>query len=227
VSLQNDIAAHGFHLADGVLDAAKVADLVASLNSAVSLDSPHAVRNLLDRVPELRLLCRSSKLANQVATVIGNGARCVRALLFDKTPDANWKVAFHQDRCIAVQRRLDVPGFGPWSVKAGVPHVQPPVRILESMLTARIHLDDCGPDNGPLRVSPASHQLGFLDDASIERLRANAQTVTAQAGGVLYMRPLLLHASSAARSPSHRRVIHLEFAAMSLPGQLEWHAAGH
>jgi hypothetical protein len=36
------------------------------------------------------------------------------------------------------------------------------------------------------------------------------------------MRPLLLHASSPAADPRHRRVIHLEFAAEPLPGGLEW-----
>jgi ectoine hydroxylase-related dioxygenase (phytanoyl-CoA dioxygenase family) len=109
-------------------------------------------------------------------------------------------------------------------VKAGVPHVQPPVQILQSMLTARIHLDDCGPENGPLRVCPGSHHHGLLDDQAIEHLRQTAVSVLAKAGDVLYMRPLLLHASSAAISPSHRRVIHLEFAGVSLPDGLEWYS---
>jgi hypothetical protein len=40
------------------------------------------------------------------------------------------------------------------------------------------------------------------------------------------MRPLLLHASASARVPGHRRVIHLEYAAESLPDGLEWYGTG-
>ena len=37
------------------------------------------------------------------------------------------------------------------------------------------------------------------------------------------MRSLLLHASSTAATADHRRVIHLDFAARSLPAPLEWY----
>jgi len=37
------------------------------------------------------------------------------------------------------------------------------------------------------------------------------------------MRPLTLHASSAATSPSHRRVLHIEYITGGLPGGLEFH----
>jgi hypothetical protein len=216
------IHADGFYLALRVLDSTQVTALVADVERNVRADAPHAVRNLLDRVPELRKLAETGPILADVEGVLGEGARCVRAILFDKTPQANWKVAFHQDRSIAVRSRVEVPGFGPWSVKAGVPHVQPPCWVLEAMLTARIHLDNCGPDNGPLRVSPGSHRLGIIDDVHIDRLRANSRSVVARAGDVLYMRPLLLHASSSAEIPSHRRVIHLEFANTLLPAGLEW-----
>jgi len=212
----------GFHLERGIFSPLEVAKFIVLLEQSTPSDRPHAFRNLLEHIPELRPLVLSGRLAEQVAAILGSDARCVRAILFDKTAGANWKVAFHQDRGIAVARRLDAPGFGPWSVKAGVPHVQPPIQILESMLTARIHVDDCGPENGPLRVSPGSHRLGLLDDTAIERVRQTSIPVIAQAGDVFYMRPLLLHASSTAKSPSHRRVIHLEFAAVSLPSGLEW-----
>lgn len=39
------------------------------------------------------------------------------------------------------------------------------------------------------------------------------------------MRPLLLHASSPAASPGHRRVLHVESAAAGLPGGLQWYEA--
>ena len=148
----------------------------------------------------------------------------VRGILFDKTPGANWKVGWHQDLSIAVKKRVDVPGFGPWSEKAGVPHVQPPCAVLEQMLTIRLHLDECGEDNGPLRVLPGSHTKGKMAPQEIKAYRQATEPVICACprGGALLMRPLLLHASSLATSPKHRRVVHLEFAAQPLPGGLEW-----
>ena len=115
-------------------------------------------------------------------------------------------------------------GFAPWSVKARVVHVQPPREVLEGMVTLRLHLDDCFEENGPLYVLPRSHAHGVLSPAEVERWRATVRPAAcvAPAGGVLVMRPLILHASSPATSPSHRRVVHLEYASGHLPGGLQW-----
>jgi len=149
----------------------------------------------------------------------------VRALFFDKVPDANWKVPWHQDITIAVRERIDTLGFSGWSEKDGVPHVHPPEHVLNEMLSLRIHLDDCGQDNGPLRVLPGTHNKGVLGSEGIEFHKLqNAEVIcNAKAGDVLAMRPLLLHASSPAKSPSHRRVIHIEYACSPLPAGLNWH----
>ena len=149
----------------------------------------------------------------------------MRGLLFDKSPDANWKVAWHQDLSIAVNRRVELPGFGPWSEKAGVVHVQPPVEVLDNMLTVRLHLDDCLPDNGPLLVLPTTHTLGIIPPQSIPPLRQSiaASACTLKAGGVVLMRPLLLHASSTSTALKRRRVIHIEYApANALPAEIQW-----
>ena len=148
----------------------------------------------------------------------------MRSLFFDKTPDANWKVAWHQDLTIAVQQKMETQDFGPWSVKEGVVHVQPPASLLERMLTIRVHLDDCDSDNGPLQVLSDSHRHGKLTTEQISELRKIIEpaTCTIERGGAVLMRPLLLHASSPARIPKHRRVVHLEFATEPLPNGLQW-----
>lgn len=152
------------------------------------------------------------------------GARPVRGIFFDKVEGANWKVPWHQDVTIAVKERRDVPGFRGWSLKDGIPHVQPPVEVLEKMLTCRLSLDDCTPENGPLRVIPGSHRLGRLPKSEVLRLGHEGPAVECcvPAGGAVWMKPLLIHSSSKARVPSHRRVLHLEFAGCDLPGGLEW-----
>jgi ectoine hydroxylase-related dioxygenase (phytanoyl-CoA dioxygenase family) len=181
------------------------------------------LRNLLD-VPGVRALARSAPVRSVAEAILGPGCFTVRGLLFDKTPGANWRVAWHQDVMIAVRDRREVEGFEPWSEKAGVIHVQPPVEVLERMLAVRVHLDECGPGDGPVRVLPGSHRAGRLGPSHIDEWKARAAPVAclARRGGILAFRPLLLHASSPAESPSHRRVVHLEFAAGRLPGGLEW-----
>jgi ectoine hydroxylase-related dioxygenase (phytanoyl-CoA dioxygenase family) len=188
----------------------------------------YGMRDALRSLPEIRELANSAELLDLVRPVLGSDAFAVRGLLFDKTPGANWGVPWHQDLTIAVKERVEVVGFGPWTVKAGVTHVRPPVEVLEGMVTLRVHLDSCDALSGPLRVLPASHSLGRLGaEATRIRLERDAAVeCLVEAGGVVMMRPLLLHASSAAISPSRRRVIHLEYAAAPLPGGLEWFETG-
>ena len=132
-----------------------------------------------------------------------------------------------QDLSLAVRARAQVSGFGPWSTKDGIPHVQPPVELLEQMLTVRLHLDDANDSNGALRVLPGSHRLGRLSAERIQQLRREQCDIlcSASAGDGLLMRPLLLHASSRSTSLLHRRVLHVEYAAFTLPDELQWHEA--
>jgi ectoine hydroxylase-related dioxygenase (phytanoyl-CoA dioxygenase family) len=111
---------------------------------------------------------------------------------------------WHQDRTIALERRVDCPGFGPWSLKGGIVHVEPAVEVLEHMLALRLHLDDCDEANGPLRVIPGSQVLGRLTAIEIRRRCKRAPSVAClvPAGGVVLMRPLLLNASSIAAGAS-------------------------
>jgi ectoine hydroxylase-related dioxygenase (phytanoyl-CoA dioxygenase family) len=187
----------------------------------------YAIRNLTDVVPAVRQLHAHPNVARLVAAALGPEALLVRGLFFDKTRESNWGIFWHQDLSIAVRRREQVDGFRPWSVKAGIPHVQPPPEILDSMLTVRLHLDDCSEANGALRVIPGSHRSARLSLSESERLKQNSAPMTCEAarGGAVLMKPLLLHSSHKAVTDSHRRVVHLEFAAGPLPEPLEWYHA--
>jgi ectoine hydroxylase-related dioxygenase (phytanoyl-CoA dioxygenase family) len=211
----------GFEIVPLVLTEPEVAALKHALSS---LQVAPGHRNLTQRVSEIANLARSTKLVGLLSTSLGRTPFLVRSLFFDKTPKANWLVPWHQDLSIAVRKRLDLPGYGPWSIKEGVPHVQPPLLILEGMVTIRLHLDDCDKENGAVQVLPGSHEFGRLDASSIARIRLVQEPVTCSArrGDALIMRPLLLHASPPACSPSHRRVIHLEYSTGHLQEGLEW-----
>ena len=209
----------GFYIAPNVLDRNAIADLIAVLDCADMARSKRGAevfgaRNLLD-IPEIRVLANSPAIIPLFHPVLGQNAIPIRGIFFDKTPGANWPVAWHQDLTLAVIERRDLPGWTNWSVKRGAHHVNPPVSILQNMVTLRVMLDDCDADNGPLRVMPGSHRLGRLAREQIVECCASheEQECLGRAGDVLMMRPLLVHASSAARNPRHRRVVHIEFVA--------------
>jgi len=154
----------------------------------------------------------------------GSASRPVRAILFDKSAATNWALGWHQDRTIAVRERIDTEGFGPWSVKAGIAHVEPPFTLLEAMLTMRIHLDPVPDNNAPLLIAPGSHRLGRIAERDIDASVAGCGTLacTADRGDIwLYATPIL-HASARAVRPEHRRVLQVDFSAQQLPAGLDW-----
>lgn len=158
------------------------------------------------------------------ASVLGQSCRPVRAILFDKTSGANWALAWHQDRVIAVAGRVDVEGFGPWTRKHGALHVAPPFELLARMLTLRLHLDDVPSTNAPLLIAPGSHRLGRIAEADVRAVveRCGVVACTAVAGDVwLYATPIL-HSSEAATDASRRRVLQVDYAIDELPGGLQW-----
>ncbi len=182
----------------------------------------HGIRNLLSN-PVVRTIAGSDEVRRPLASVLGHECFAVRGIFFNKNPKANWKVTWHQDCVIAVSEKLDIEGWGPWSNKAGVIHVRPAITVLEQMLAIRIHLDDCGEENGPLRVIPGSHRDGILSDSEIQvRSKETAVACAALRGDAILMRPLILHSSPPATRPSNRRVVHLEFAAAELPHGATW-----
>ena len=86
---------------------------------------------------------------------------------------------------------------------------------LSQVLALRIHLDTAL--NGPLRVLPGTQTLGVLDDDRIHELSTTINPVEClvSAGGILAMRPLLIHSSSKSQTAADRRVLHIEYAASS------------
>ena len=131
---------------------------------------------------------------------------------------------WHQDRTIAVKQRFDVPDYGPWTVKHGVDHVEPPRAILQHMLTVRLFVDDCNEDNGPLHVVVGSHHQGRIAGGEMSAVVQHGPVfvATGRAGDVLLMKTLAVHSSRRATAGAHRRVLHVDYATMDLPAPLEW-----
>jgi ectoine hydroxylase-related dioxygenase (phytanoyl-CoA dioxygenase family) len=215
----------GFAITPSLLPTDEITKLITLIEARVApAQKRGGIRDIMTRVPQLRAVADAPALRDIVSQILGAEAVVIRSTLFDKTDGANWKVPWHQDVTIAVRERVESEGFGPWSVKEGVLHVQPPSEVLEHMVTIRVHLDACPASNGALRVMPRTHQLGRINqnDAPEYAIEDEAICCEAAAGEALVMRPLLLHASSIATKPSHRRVLHFDYAATTLPNGLRF-----
>jgi hypothetical protein len=150
--------------------------------------------------------------------------RPVRVIYFDKGPDNNWALGWHQDRTIAVRQKVELPGYSVWTVKQGIPHVEPPMAIIEGMLTVRVHVDQVDRENAPLRIVPGSHRLGRINDSMCSQVAIDHGEMEchADAGDIWLYRTAIVHASHKSAVVSRRRVVQIDYSADELPAPLEW-----
>ncbi len=188
--------------------------LLQAINESAPRRSRAGVRHALGLAPVAEL-SQQPQMIELARGVLGPDAYPFRATLFDKSPSANWLVVWHQDTALPLRERIEVPGWGPWSVKENVDYAHAPSHALSQVLALRVSCDDSTAENGPLRVLPRTHTLGVLSDDSIHQLATRIAPVdcVVPKGGVLAMRPLIVHASSKSQTDLPRRVLHIEYAA--------------
>ena len=208
----------GFAVIPEVFEQKEIEPLLQELGRANLPRSRAGVRHAM-RVRAVGEMARRAPLLEIAQEILGEGAFPYRATLFDKSAPANWLVVWHQDTALPLRERREVPGWGPWSVKEGVNYAHAPASTLEQVVALRVHLDDSTSENGPLRVLPGTHAFGVLTDEQIHVLSTKTAEVECLVGkgGVLAMRPLIVHASSKAQTEMPRRVLHIEYAG---PGAL-------
>ena len=209
-----EIASNGFAIRNRLFPEGWVSNALDEEIKSSATKSRAGLRHAM-RFGSVRALATSSPLRDLACEVLGPRAFAFRATVFDKSPEANWLVVWHQDTALPLRHRIDAPAWGPWSVKAGIPYAHAPSEVLAQVLALRIHLDDSNAENGPLRVLPGTHALGVLTDDRVHELAAvmSAVDCIVPKGGVMAMRPLLIHASSKSRTEAPRRVLHIEYAA--------------
>lgn len=224
-----NIAENGFSVLDNVYSEQEVAAILREIEMADQSKETFrkssdlfAIRRFLIEVPSVHTIIFNTALRSIIKQVFGNDYFVVKSIYFDKPPASNWFVAYHQDLTISVERRIEIEGFGPWTIKQGQYGVQAPITVLEKNFTIRIHLDDTNENNGALRVIQGSHLKGIYRPETIDRTREKEVSCNVSRGGVMIMRPLLLHSSRRTTNNSRRRVIHIEFSNQKLPGGLQW-----
>jgi ectoine hydroxylase-related dioxygenase (phytanoyl-CoA dioxygenase family) len=243
----------GYQIIRGVLSPGEIDCLLAALSAAHHARSRAGARHLMSSAAVAEV-ANDPRLLALARKILGPTVVPFRATLFDKSPSANWLVPWHQDTALPLRERSEAPGWGPWSLKAGVLYAHAPASALERVVALRLHLDDSTPENGPLRVLPGTHTLGVLTDEEVAALVGTpyvaasfssasfslppdaalkrAATCAGRSiapvecvvprGGVVAMRPLLLHASSKSRIDAPRRVLHIEYSdTLTFAGGLE------
>ncbi len=204
----------GFTVLPGLFPCESLDRLLQDINALAPRRSRAGVRHALG-LPPVAAAARHPRMIDLAREVLGPDAFPFRATLFDKSPLANWLVVWHQDTALPIRERLDLPGWGPWSVKEGIIYAHAPANALSQVLALRVSLDDSNAGNGPLRVLPRTHTLGVLSDDTIHDLAMHIDPAdcVVPKGGVVAMRPLLVHASSKSVTEMPRRVLHIEYAA--------------
>ncbi|WP_116788291.1 phytanoyl-CoA dioxygenase family protein [Flavobacterium psychrotrophum] len=181
-----------------------------------------AIRQFLKEIPRAASLIFNKKLNEVIRTIFGADYFVIKSIYFDKPGDSNWFVSYHQDLTISVKDKIETPGYGPWTIKQNQFAVQPPLPVLENIYTIRIHLDDTNEDNGALKIVPKSHAKGIYRPETIDWNAETEVNCSVKAGGIMLMKPLLLHSSTRSVNNNRRRVIHIELSNTVLADGLQW-----
>jgi len=219
----------GYTILDNIFTSEEVALIITKISEANSsrptfrkTNDLFAIRQFLKEVPVIQPLIFTAKLNAVIKKYFGHNYFVIKSIYFDKPEKSNWFVAWHQDLTISVDKKINLPGFGPWTSKQDQFAVQPPLDILENIFTIRIHLDDTDENNGALKVIPGSHLKGIYRRTEIDWETKNEAICKVKIGGIMIMRHLLLHSSNRTLNNNKRRVIHIEFSDRLLPDGLLW-----
>lgn len=230
--LQNhktEISEKGFAIINQVFseeEISQIIDVIDSIDTSKETfrksEDLFAIRQFLKEVPESHQLIFNDNIKKIINEVFGNGYFVVKSIYFDKPEKSNWYVFYHQDLTISVDKKLNLNGFGPWTTKQNQFAVQPPIDFLKNIFTIRIHLDDTDENNGALKVVPNSHSKEIYRPETIDWNVETEKICSVNKGGIMIMKPLILHGSNRTTNNQKRRVIHIEFSNMELPEEINW-----
>lgn len=121
---QQQLEVHGFTVIPDLFSAVEMDAITQAINQADhsqptfrKTNDLFAIRQFLKALPVVQPLVLTTRLYALIEAVLGAGYFVVKSIYFDKPAQSNWFVAYHQDLTISVDKKLDLPGFGPWTVK--------------------------------------------------------------------------------------------------------------
>ncbi len=226
---KNELSNNGFTIIENVYSLSEVEQIISIINQADSSNDTFrksadlfAVRQFLKEIPATVDVIFNENLKTIIQQVFGKDYFAVKSIYFDKPEQSNWFVSYHQDLTISVDKKVELINYGPWTVKQNQFAVQPPVDILQNIYTIRIHLDDADENNGALKVITSSHLKSIYRPETIDWNKESETICNVKQGGIMIMKPLLLHGSNRTTNNHKRRVIHIEFSNIELPTEIKW-----
>lgn len=226
---KNLIQENGFTVINNIFsedEIEKISEVIQNIDTSKETfrksEDLFAIRQFLKEVPDVKDLIFNENLKEIIKEIFGEKYFTVKSIYFDKPEKSNWYVAYHQDLTISVDKKVELENFGPWTTKQNQFAVQPPLEILENIFTIRIHVDDTDENNGALKVVPKSHSKGIYRPETIDWNVETENICSVEKGGIMIMKPLLLHGSNRTTNGKKRRVIHIEFSDKELPEELNW-----
>lgn len=220
---------YGYSIIEGIYTNEEVQSVLNAINNADSSNETFrktndlfAIRQFLKEIPSTFDIIFNDNLKQVIQQIMGDNYFVVKSIYFDKPESSNWYVSYHQDLTISVDKKIEIQNFGPWTTKQNQFAVQPPIEFLENITTIRIHLDDTDENNGALKIVPKSHVKKIYRHETIDWSAEVEQICRVNQGGLMLMKPLLLHSSSRTSNNQKRRVIHIEFSNKELPAELNW-----
>lgn len=219
----------GFSIVNGIYNDTEIESIISCINNADHTNTTFrksvdlfAIRQVIKENPEILPIVFNEKLQNLILNILGNDYFIVKSIYFDKPKNSNWYVAYHQDLTISLDEKAEIENFVNWTKKQNQFAVQPPISVLDNIVSLRIHLDETNSENGALKVIENSHSKGIYRPETINWENEKEVTCTVNKGGVMLMKPLLLHSSGRTTNNKKRRVIHIELSNIDLPKQLNW-----
>jgi len=219
----------GFSIVDGIYNDLEIESILNSISNADQTNSTFrksvdlfAIRQVVKEIPGILPIVFNENLKNLISNIFGNDYFIVKSIYFDKPENSNWYVAYHQDLTISVDKKEEIENFVNWTKKQNQFAVQPPISVLENIVTLRIHFDETNSENGALKVIENSHSKGIYRPETINWENEKEVTCNVNKGGVMLMKPLLLHSSSRTTNSKKRRVIHIELSNIDLPKEINW-----
>jgi ectoine hydroxylase-related dioxygenase (phytanoyl-CoA dioxygenase family) len=212
----------GYEIIETVYSTKEV-NTILEITESKNLENKFGIREFLLDHPDVSNKVFTKKLMEIIERVSPKCNKSIKSIYFDKPPSANWIVNWHQDLTINLTEKKETLFFKNWRIKDERVVVQPDIEMLESIFTIRIHLDDCMKENGALRVIEKSHNQGVIDIKEWVKNKAGVERICeVNKGGVIIMKPLILHSSKRTENQQNRRVIHIEFTEKELPNGLKW-----
>lgn len=210
IDLVDKFELDGFVAIDHIVNEADLLVLAEKCDSEISAEV--GTRNLL-AFEWARELAQTLTQHELLKPLMPENVVAVQCNYFSKSMSKNWSVALHRDLSIPVKKQITSQQWSGWSRKEGVLYAQPPKQVLAEMLAIRLHLEDNNSENGALELVAGSHK-----NFNPKGCRCSCPVTR---GGVLVMRPLILHSSTKLKT-GKRRVLHFIFGPEKLPDNAEW-----